>query len=113
MMGNFDRAGEAVHCNGSVVSPILYDFNFWYGASLQKIDDRFPVVGWPVAQTQSYSFVCTCGRLAAQGAWGAVKQVLEGFIKSANAAETRGERYFSHGHSCFMNELLGEENSAG
>ena len=51
--------------------------------------------------------------LAADGAGWTVKEIVEGFVESTEAAEAGGERDFSHGHLGFVDELLGEENAAG
>jgi hypothetical protein len=42
-----------------------------------------------------------------------MEEMLEGFVESPDAAKTGGEGDFGHGHSGFVDELLGEENAAG
>ncbi len=33
------------------------------------------------------------------------------FVESAQAVETRCQRYFSHGHASFMDQMLGEKHT--
>jgi hypothetical protein len=40
-----------------------------------------------------------------------MKQTLEYFVESPHAAESRSEGNLSHGHSRFMNELLGKKHA--
>jgi hypothetical protein len=35
------------------------------------------------------------------------------FVESPNAAESGRQCNFGHGHFCFVDELLGEENTSG
>ena len=41
-----------------------------------------------------------------------MEQVLEYFIEPSHAAESSRQRNFSHGHSSFVNKLLGEEHTS-
>ena len=53
------------------------------------------------------------GSFSPQCAGRAVEEITKYLVESPNAAEAGGQGNFGHGHLCFVDQLLGEEDTPG
>jgi hypothetical protein len=113
-MRDLDGADVAVDLDGALIDSVFDDFDSGDGAGREIGEHGVPVVGRAITETEHDAGVGGDGvRLSADGAGWTVKEIMEDFVESAEAAETGCERNFGHGHLGFVDELLGEEDAAG
>src|SRR5580692_1594643 len=114
-VNHLDASDLAVDFNRPQVFLILDNFHTGNRACLKKPKDGIPVVRWPITQFETdFSFWVRFlhGGLSPQLSGRSMKKSLKYFVKSAQTAKSRCQRDLRHRHSCFMNELLGEENAS-
>ena len=113
---NFDTSGKAINLNRTLIPSVLHDFDAGDCTRPQIAEYGFPVIRRPVTQLKCHARFragMVCGSFSPQCARRPVKEVLEYFIESPQAAESRGERNFSHGHSRFVNQMLSKQHTPG
>src|SRR5947209_1516376 len=113
-MRDFDGAGEPIKLDGAPITSVFHHFNAGNGTRLQMGKHGIPIIGWPIAQPEHHTCLRTCAAyrgLSPQGAGRAMKEVAEYLVEAPHAAESGGERNFSHRHSRFVDELLGKKHA--
>ncbi len=113
---DLDGSDEAANLNRSQVATVLDDFNAGYRTRLQIGEHGVPVIGRAIPEQERDSPAQARrarGGFSPQSTGRTMKQFPKYLIKPPHTAESRGERHFHHGHSRFMNELLGEKYAAG
>lgn len=81
----------------------------------EKQKDGIPVVRWPITQFETDSSFWVRfihGGLSPQRSGSSMKKSLKYFIEPAQAAKSRCQGDLRHRHSCFVNELLREQNAS-
>jgi hypothetical protein len=115
-MRDLDGSDKAANLNRSPIATVLDDFNTGYRSRLQIGEHGIPVIGRPKTEQQGDSLTQTrraCRGFSPQSTGRTMKEIPKYLIKPPHAPKSRCERNFNHGHSRFMNELLGEKHAAG
>ena len=102
--------------NGPSVKTVANVFDAGNGAGLEKADEMIPVIRRPQSQFQIKRRPALNGFVfgdPTQLAWRSSIKFLKGGIKTPNRSKTRSHGYFRQGQVGFIDQFLGEQNTAG